>query len=90
MQPLDAKRVFPCFDDPGFKAVFQINIVHPSGTTAISNTEVAKKTSVKNGWITTEFEMTPIMSTYLLAIAVTDFDYIEDKHRNITVTLDYI
>lgn len=37
-QPEDARRMFPCLDDPPFKAVFQLTLVYPKGYTALSNT----------------------------------------------------
>uniref|UniRef100_A0A0M3ITZ1 Peptidase_M1_N domain-containing protein n=1 Tax=Ascaris lumbricoides TaxID=6252 RepID=A0A0M3ITZ1_ASCLU len=37
MQPTDARRMVPCFDEPEFKAVWKVKIIHPSGTVAISN-----------------------------------------------------
>lgn len=37
MQATDARRVFPCFDEPAMKAVFHITLIHPHGTVALSN-----------------------------------------------------
>lgn len=37
MQTTDARRVFPCFDEPAMKAVFHITLIHPPGTVALSN-----------------------------------------------------
>uniref|UniRef100_A0AC34FQI8 Aminopeptidase n=1 Tax=Panagrolaimus sp. ES5 TaxID=591445 RepID=A0AC34FQI8_9BILA len=87
MQPIESRKVFPCFDEPSFKARFQINIIHPTGTTAISNTEAVDRLEHKTNWTRTEFDVTPIMSTYLLAIAITDFKYIETTYRDIKLRI---
>ncbi|MBL8030016.1 MAG: M1 family metallopeptidase [Candidatus Doudnabacteria bacterium] len=82
----DARRAFPCFDEPALKAVFEVSIILPSGMTAISNTV---ETSVKEhggGYKIVEFSPSPKMSTYLLAFIVGDFEHIEGKtKRGVTV-----
>lgn len=37
MEPTDARRMVPCFDEPEFKAVWRIKAIHPVGTSAVSN-----------------------------------------------------
>lgn len=37
MEPTDARRMVPCFDEPEFKAVWKIKTIHPIGTSAVSN-----------------------------------------------------
>lgn len=78
----DARRAFPCFDEPTQKAVFCVSLVVPKGKTAISNT---LPTSIKEHEATHEiikFSPTPKMSTYLLAFIVGDFEYIQAKTKS--------
>lgn len=37
MQPTDARKLVPCFDEPEFKAIWNVTVIHPQGTSALSN-----------------------------------------------------
>jgi len=71
----DARRAFPCFDEPAFKATYDISLVIDGGDTAISNTPIVADTpGPGEGKHTLEFATTPRMSTYLVAFLVGDFE----------------
>ncbi len=64
----DARKAFPCWDEPGFKIPYQMTLVVPETHLAISNTAVASETS-SGGMKTVVFGRTPPLPSYLLAIA---------------------
>ena len=67
----DARRAFPCFDEPGFKAAFRITAVIPAHLMALSNMEVeSESVDAAARRKTVAFAETPPMSTYLAALAV--------------------
>ncbi|KAI2631762.1 peptidase family M1 [Xylaria nigripes] len=73
----DARRAFPCFDEPRLKATFDFRIETPDDQVALSNMPVKSVTKTRDGFQMVSFERTPVMSTYLLAWAVGDFEYVE-------------
>ncbi|XP_011496000.1 PREDICTED: puromycin-sensitive aminopeptidase [Ceratosolen solmsi marchali] len=75
----DARRCFPCWDEPALKSTFDISLTIPNDLIALSNMPIKSTLSVFSNMQTIEFETTPIMSTYLVAIVIGEFDYIEDN-----------
>jgi aminopeptidase N len=74
MEATDARRAFPSFDEPAFKATFDISLTVDRGDVAISNGRVVSDTpGPESGKHTLTFARTPKMSTYLVALLVGDF-----------------
>jgi puromycin-sensitive aminopeptidase len=70
----DARRAFPCWDEPSFKATFEVNLTVPSELAAYSNSPETSSTDLGNGWRTVSFSRTMVMSTYLVAFVVGPFE----------------
>jgi puromycin-sensitive aminopeptidase len=70
----DARRAFPCWDEPSFKATYQVNLTVPSHLAAYSNSPEISNTELGNGQRTVSYAPTMKMSTYLVAFIVGPFE----------------
>ncbi|KAF3947273.1 hypothetical protein CMV_026569 [Castanea mollissima] len=75
-EPANARRCFPCWDEPACKAMFKITLVVPLQLVALSNMPIIEE-KVDGDLKTVSYQESPIMSTYLVAIVVGLFDYVE-------------
>lgn len=79
----DARRCFPCWDEPAIKATFDITLTVPKDRVALSNMPVLKEDALPGGDLKRiRFDRTPIMSTYLVACVVGEYDYVEAKSED--------
>ncbi len=65
MESTDARRMFPCWDEPAFRATFQLSVTVSSGWATVSNMPVARRT-VHGALATSAFERSPKMPSYLI------------------------
>ncbi|XP_029035079.1 aminopeptidase N isoform X2 [Osmia bicornis bicornis] len=77
-----AQTVFPCMDEPPYKATFKLSVLRPVNMTARSNTPLELTTaSDDQNFVWDHFETTPKMSTYQLALLVSDFESISPSQE---------
>jgi puromycin-sensitive aminopeptidase len=87
-EPTDARRMFPCFDEPEFKASFQLTVTAPPGMVAVTNAPLDHQVKNTDGGHTFFFGSTPRMSSYLVALVVGELeatDPVEVEHVPIRV-----
>lgn len=75
----DARKAFPCYDEPDLKAVFSISIETPRDFLAVSNAPEESITQLDNGYKLVKFKDTIPMSTYLVAMVIGPLEASEIK-----------
>ncbi|XP_026566662.1 puromycin-sensitive aminopeptidase isoform X2 [Pseudonaja textilis] len=77
----DARRAFPCWDEPAIKATFDISLVVPKDRVALSNMNITDRIPYPDdeNLVEVKFARTPVMSTYLVAFVVGEYDFVETR-----------
>ena len=80
LEAADARRFFPCFDEPAMKARFRVSVATGAGNEVVSNSPVEKVEPLGGGRKRVRFMPTPPLSTYLLALAVGELEASPPTH----------
>ena len=86
-EPYDARRLFPCFDQPDLKSTYKLTITGPSNWKYIHNTYSINEEKIDKDYIKVEFKETASFSTYLFALVIGPHEMWEDKHNDIPLRL---
>jgi len=76
-ESIDARRAYPCFDQPNFKTPWQLTLHVPREDTAVSNTPQMSQTPEGSGMKKVVFAQTKPLPSYLVAFAVGPFDIVD-------------
>ncbi|MGC2109775.1 MAG: M1 family metallopeptidase [Candidatus Korobacteraceae bacterium] len=87
MESTDARVAFPCFDEPSYKATFDMTAIVDKGDTAISNGEVVSDKPGPGDKHTIKFSTSPKMSSYLVALTVGDWKCVSDMTDGVKVSV---
>jgi aminopeptidase 2 len=90
MEATDARRAFPCFDEPALKAEFTVTLIADKKFTCLSNMDVASEKEVKSEFggdvrKAVSFNKSPLMSTYLICFIIGELNYIESTKFRVPV-----
>lgn len=86
LESIGAREMMPCFDEPAFRTVWEVSITTDEKYTALSNMPVVRQTQA-GGKRRTDFAPSPAMSSYLLAIAVGEFEKSSDRFEDIELNI---
>jgi alanyl aminopeptidase len=87
LEATDARAAFPCFDDPRFKAPFDVSLIVPAGLVAVSNYPEAGAEPVGGDRRRVRFETTRPLATYLVAVAVGGFEIIDGPDAPVPIRI---
>lgn len=85
LEATDARRMFPCWDEPAYKATFNLSAKIPKKLMAISNMPIESEEDVNDEFKNVKFSITPKMSTYLLVFVAGELEFISGMEEGVTI-----
>jgi aminopeptidase N len=90
MEPSNARRLLPCWDEPSFRARFRLSVDLPHGFAGYSNMPVERREALPGGGLRLAFAPTPRMSSYLVALVAGELERVtaeaDDTELGVVVT----
>jgi alanyl aminopeptidase len=86
LEPMDARRVLPCFDEPDRKATWKLTLTVPAHVRAFANMPVESERASDAGWREVVFQRSPPLPSYLLAFAVGEFEVVDAGRAGVNGT----
>ncbi len=86
-EPTDARRVFPCWDEPVYRATYDIHLVVSKKLMAVSNMPIAKEIDLGPDQKEVIFDRTPAMASYLVAIYAGEFETVEGEQDGVKLRI---
>ena len=86
-EPTDARRVFPCWDEPVYRATYDITLVVAEKLMAVANMPAVSEKSLGNGWKEVVFARTPAMASYLVALYAGEFETVEGEQDGVKLRI---
>src|SRR5262249_10507658 len=85
LEPADARRIFPCWDEPAFKASFELGVIVPKDFLAVSNMPVVSEQGFNAQTKRVAFAPTPKMSSYLFVLAAGELERLSGEADGVSV-----
>jgi aminopeptidase N len=86
-EPTDARRVFPCWDEPVYRATYDVTLVVPEKLMAVANMPAVGEKSLGTGWKEVTFARTPAMASYLVALYAGEFETVEGEQDGVKLRI---
>jgi aminopeptidase N len=87
MEPTDARRMFPCWDEPVFRAGYQLTVVVPEKHLAVSNMPIEHEKKLGGGWKEVQFQRTPPMASYLVVLVSGELEELKGEAEGVPIRI---
>jgi aminopeptidase N len=86
-EPSTARTMFPCLDEPQFRARFTLHVRAPSAWTVVSNMPLRAKHDAGDGLVQNDFTPTPPMPAYMLVLDAGPFAHVEGRAASVPIRI---